>query len=202
MQSRRYSHTRRLPTSKKQEEKKALKKATLSVTAKAKARSAKKEAKSEGGKDASMDIDKPADAAQTPKKKDGDGDVQMGDNKDKDKKPDSALKIEIKDGDNKDKDKDDKDKDKEKEKEKEKEPDFQVLTNPARVTVAQQPLISYDKNQRYIPVKKRLWGVVMLKDMKSTESEELVVTSAPKVGIPGIGDDEPEPPEPFEYTRN
>lgn len=101
-----------------------------------------------------------------------------------------------------DKDKDVKGADKEKEKEKEKEPDSEVLKNPARVTAAQQPLITYDKAQRYIPVKSRLWGIVILKDGKPDEGEELVVTSAPKIGIPGISDDEPEPPEPFEFLRN
>jgi hypothetical protein len=43
--------------------------------------------------------------------------------------------------------------------------------------------------------------VVILKDTKPNEGEDLVVLSAPKIGVPGISDDEPEPPEPFEFTR-
>jgi hypothetical protein len=39
----------------------------------------------------------------------------------------------------------------------------------------------------------------MLRDSRPTDAEEWVVAKPPKVGIPGISDDEPEPPAPFEY---
>jgi len=197
---------------KKVEEKKKLKTATLSVTAKAKARVIKRQSSTLGLNKADMDTnadDADTPANKTPKdsklpaaKKDGDGDADMkGSTKDgKDTKDSSSSKDDDKDKKKDDKDKNDKD-DKEKVKEKEKdEPNFETLKNPTRVTAAQQPLISYAK-QRYLPVKKRLWGIVVLKDTTPEFAEDLVVPVVPKIGIPGIGDDEPEPPEPFEFTR-
>jgi hypothetical protein len=47
----------------------------------------------------------------------------------------------------------------------------------------------------------KLAGFVMLRDTRPGEAEDFVVEKAPKIGIPGISDDEPEPPEPFEFLR-
>jgi len=41
----------------------------------------------------------------------------------------------------------------------------------------------------------------MLKDSRPDEAEDFVVHNAPKIGVPGISDDEPEPPAPFEFKR-
>jgi hypothetical protein len=41
----------------------------------------------------------------------------------------------------------------------------------------------------------------MLKDKQPSENEEIVVTNQPKVGVPGISDDEPDAPKPFTFTR-
>jgi len=40
----------------------------------------------------------------------------------------------------------------------------------------------------------------MLRDKQPNEEEVLITPNQPKVGIPGISDDEPQPPQPFEYT--
>jgi len=102
----------------------------------------------------------------------------------------------------KDEKKEDEEKRKEKEEDKKKEePDFEELKNPSRVTWAQHRLIGYDAQQRYIPLKQKLFGIVMLKDGRPNEPQQFVVPTAPKIGIPGISDDEPEPPEPFQFLR-
>jgi len=76
------------------------------------------------------------------------------------------------------------------------------LSNPARVTWKQQAVLSFEKTQRYVPVKAKLCpGVVMLRDTTPKEDEDIVESAAPKIGVPGISDDEPEPPEPFEFLR-
>jgi len=69
------------------------------------------------------------------------------------------------------------------------------------VTAAQQKFITWEPNQRYIPIKKQLAGIVMLRDSRPDDPEKIVITKAPTVGIPGISEDEPEPPEPFTFTR-
>jgi len=98
-----------------------------------------------------------------------------------------------------------KDKDKKEEKKPEEkkpeEPPFETLHNPARVTAAQQKFITWESEQRYIPIKKQLAGIVMLRDTRPEDPEKIVITKAPTVGIPGISEDEPEPPEPFTFTR-
>jgi len=50
-------------------------------------------------------------------------------------------------------------------------------------------------------LKKKLAGIVMLSDTQQDQAEEFVVPTPPKIGIPGISDDEPEPPAPFQFTR-
>jgi len=86
-------------------------------------------------------------------------------------------------------------------KKKPEEPPFETLHNPARVTAAQQRFITWETDQRYIPIKKQLAGIVMLRDTRPEDPEKIVITKAPTVGIPGISEDEPEPPEPFTFTR-
>lgn len=82
------------------------------------------------------------------------------------------------------------------------EPTSEALSNPARVTWAQQHVLSFDATQRYVPVKRRLTaGVTMLQDTTPDEEEDIVVPKPIKIGVPGVDADEPEPPEPFEFTR-
>lgn len=173
---------------KKAAAKKKVKKATLSVTAKAKAKAAKK--KSEA--DAKMDEGEDEDAEMT----DGLKDVKDKDDKDKDTDKAKDKEEEKKEGEAKEEEE-------KKEKEKKKpEAKFEVLENPARVTWKQKSVMSYDKTQRYQPVKKVLCpGVAMLRDSSPDEAEDIVVVKAPKIGVPGISDDEPEAPKPFEFLR-
>lgn len=91
----------------------------------------------------------------------------------------------------------------EKKEEKKPEPEFEILSNPARVTFKQRLVVSFSQTEdsRYIPVKKALSGIVMLRDRKQGDAEELVVPKPPKIGVPGVSDDEPNPPEPFEFLR-
>ncbi|XP_062191510.1 26S proteasome non-ATPase regulatory subunit 1 homolog A-like [Phragmites australis] len=97
------------------------------------------------------------------------------------------------------------------------EPTFQILTNPARVVPAQEKFIKFLQGSRYEPVKAAPSGFVLLRDLKPTEAEELVATDAPSTAATnasaapapseqGSGsaamavDEEPQPPQPFEYT--
>lgn len=126
-------------------------------------------------------------------KKDTDGDVSMNT---EDKKASVVSPADKKDGPNEDKKADE---DKKAIEEKKPEAESEVLQNPSRVTWAQQKYISYDNTQRYQPIKSKLWGIVMLRDTQPGEAEDFVVAKPPKVGIPGVSDDEPEPPAAFEY---
>ncbi|CAO2206165.1 unnamed protein product [Urochloa humidicola] len=94
------------------------------------------------------------------------------------------------------------------------EPTFQLLTNPARVIPAQEKFIKFLEESRYEPVKAAPSGFVLLRDLKPTEAEELVLTDAPSTAAtnsaPGASaseqgsamsvDEEPQPPPAFEYT--
>ncbi|XP_073279347.1 26S proteasome non-ATPase regulatory subunit 1 homolog A-like [Primulina huaijiensis] len=101
------------------------------------------------------------------------------------------------------------------EKKAEPEPCFEILTNPARVIPAQEKIIKFLEESRYIPVKSAPSGFVLLKDLRPHEPEQLSLTDAPSsttsnaggssAGQPGSAsamavDDEPAPPQPFEYT--
>ncbi|KAJ0555249.1 putative armadillo-like helical, 26S proteasome regulatory subunit RPN2 [Helianthus annuus] len=101
----------------------------------------------------------------------------------------------------------------EKEKKAEPEPTFEILTNPARVVPAQEKFIKFLEDSRYAPVKAATSGFVLLKDLRPTEPEVLALTDAPTsttagataTAQPGSAaamavDDEPQPPQPFEYT--
>jgi 26S proteasome regulatory subunit N2 len=149
---------------KKAEEKKVVKTSTLSVTAKAKARAKKKGA---DGNDMDTSDDKTTPAA-TPRPGDtpknvGAAAATAGTDT---KLPEGAAGSAAKDGDTvmateTDK-KDEKtatetktkeEADKKAAEEKKPEPEFEVLTNPSRVTWAQQKHITYDAAQRYQPIK-------------------------------------------------
>lgn len=103
------------------------------------------------------------------------------------------------------------------EKKAEPEPSFEILTNPARVVPAQEKVIKFLEESRYIPVKPAPSGFVLLKDLRPNEPEELSLTDAPSstaaaanaggstTGQQGSAsamsvDEEPAPPQPFEYT--
>jgi 26S proteasome regulatory subunit N2 len=84
---------------------------------------------------------------------------------------------------------------------KEPEAPFEILSNPSRVTLAQGQGLTCQAGQRYSTQKKRVFGFVLLSDSTPNEAEEIVSTKAPKFSTPGVSSDEPDPPEPFEFTR-
>ncbi|CAI9117777.1 OLC1v1019260C2 [Oldenlandia corymbosa var. corymbosa] len=100
------------------------------------------------------------------------------------------------------------------EKKAEPEPTFETLTNPARVVPAQEKFIRFKEDSRYVPVKAASSGFVLLRDLRPDEPEVLALTDAPSstaanAGAPAAAqqgaaamavDDEPAPPQPFEYT--
>ncbi|KVI08364.1 26S proteasome regulatory complex, non-ATPase subcomplex, Rpn2/Psmd1 subunit [Cynara cardunculus var. scolymus] len=101
----------------------------------------------------------------------------------------------------------------EKEKKAEPEPAFEILTNPARVVPAQEKYIKFLEDSRYVPVKAAASGFILVKDLHPTEPELLSLTDAPSSttgGAPATTqpgsttgmavDDEPQPPQPFEYS--
>ncbi|CAG8442804.1 7968_t:CDS:10 [Ambispora gerdemannii] len=82
---------------------------------------------------------------------------------------------------------------------KKKEESFEVLENMARVLPAQLQYISFKEDSRYIPVKKGIvGGILMMKDQKPDELEELILPSAPAANESAEEEEAP-PPEPFEY---
>jgi len=101
------------------------------------------------------------------------------------------------------KEKEEKEKEVEKEKENEKEkeePEFEILSNPARVTLRQKTFITFDVDDRYSPVKTDdLFGIVLLKDNKPELPEEFVSPAKAPTTDSIEDEDEPEPPEPFEF---
>ena len=85
----------------------------------------------------------------------------------------------------------------------------ETLSNPTRVTGPQAKLTSFPKGQRYSSVKyhregskiRQLSGFVVLKDSTPDALEEIVVSKVPRFSTPGVSGDEPQPPEPFAFTR-
>ncbi|XVE84764.1 hypothetical protein DITRI_Ditri17bG0038900 [Diplodiscus trichospermus] len=101
------------------------------------------------------------------------------------------------------------------EKKAEPEPSFETLTNPARVVPAQEKFIKVLEDSRYVPVKLAPSGFVLLRDLRPDEPEVLSLTDAPASTASTAGgsaggqhssssamavDDEPQPPQAFEYT--
>ncbi|XP_061364757.1 26S proteasome non-ATPase regulatory subunit 1 homolog A-like [Gastrolobium bilobum] len=97
------------------------------------------------------------------------------------------------------------------EKKSEPESSFEILTNPARVVPAQEKYIKFLQESRYVPVKSATSGFVLLKDLRPTEPEVLSLTDTP-ISAAGVSaaapqssasvmavDEEPQPPQPFEY---
>jgi len=166
----------------KEKEKEKVSTAILSTTA-------KKQAKSKAGGAAPMEVDTPA----VEEKKDSKAGEKEEEKKKEEKKKDEEKK-------------DEKKKDEEK-KEKKEEPKFELLTNPARVIVEQRNVMDMPADCRYSSVWKRqaLGGFLVLKDTKHGEEEELIEVLKPAIAADdkaaGAEEEEPSPPEPFEYTE-
>lgn len=99
------------------------------------------------------------------------------------------------------------------EKKSEAEPSFEILTNPARVVPPQEKFIKFLEDSRYVPVKTAASGFVLLKDLHPNEPEELSLTDTPSLAAGGsaagqqgsalamaVDEEEPAPPQPFEYN--
>jgi len=82
-----------------------------------------------------------------------------------------------------------------------KEPNFTNLANPARVLVAQKKFVAMPAECRYEPVSKKLFGVVMLRDLQPGTEAELVKVEIPATAAPPKEEEEPPAPEPFEYVE-
>lgn len=86
------------------------------------------------------------------------------------------------------------------------EPLFEMLPNLSRVVPQQSYVTSVPETSRYRLVKKgRVTGILLLKDTKPGEAEEIIEMSTPEVkaaGSDAAGEEkEPSPPEPFEYVE-
>ncbi|EOA39573.1 hypothetical protein CARUB_v10008193mg [Capsella rubella] len=105
------------------------------------------------------------------------------------------------------------------EKKVEPEATFEMLVNPARVVPSQEKYIKLMEESRYVPVKLAPSGFVLLRDLRPHEPEVLSLTDAPtSTASPAGGaaatgqgqqattasamavDDEPQPPQAFEYA--
>merc|ERR1712226_624802 len=166
---------------KKKEDKEKVATAVLSITAKQKkkdAAAAKKAAS--GGASGAASSDKPEKMDVEEEKKDTGGE----------KKEATDAK-----------------KDEEKKEEKKPDPTFDVLNNPARVMKPQLQVISLEQPARYKPVKDiSIGGIIMMKKIggeggAADEEEEEIVKPVEIKRELGDVEEEPEPPEPFEYTE-
>jgi 26S proteasome regulatory subunit N2 len=83
----------------------------------------------------------------------------------------------------------------------EKEEDFQMLPNLSRVVSAQVKVVSFPDKSRYELLKNECVGILLAKDLKPGEKEEIVEFSVKEVKPAEDGDKEPSPPEPFEYNE-
>ena len=92
---------------------------------------------------------------------------------------------------------------KEKEKEDKKdEPNFEILQNPCRVVRPQLNLISLEEPTKHKPVKDlSIGGIIMVKRIDGSEENEAIVEPVTIAKAVVDSEDEPEPPEPFEYTE-
>eukprot|EP00759_Apiculatamorpha_spiralis_P051341 PhF_6_TR518/c0_g1_i1/m.306/K03032/PSMD1, RPN2; 26S proteasome regulatory subunit N2 len=76
------------------------------------------------------------------------------------------------------------------------EPTFEILENPARVTLSQTDVVVLESSTRYKILKSVPVGVCVLVDKTPDVPEELVQEIRPLTGDDG---DEPKPPEPFTW---
>ncbi|XP_046642408.1 26S proteasome non-ATPase regulatory subunit 1-like [Daphnia pulicaria] len=115
--------------------------------------------------------------------------------------PSAAEKMEVDEQPSSEKSADDKKVKEEKEKPKE-EPNFEILSNPARVVRQQLKVVSMAENSKYIPLKDiGIGGIIVMRYGQTDQPEELVEPVA-AMGPKVEEEAEPEPPEPFEYIED
>lgn len=162
----------------KKEEKEKVSTAILSITAKAKARQKK------DTKDEAMEVD---DAKTTKKEEKVESEKSSEKDVDESEKNGAEIKKETN----------------ESEKKKE-EPDFEIIDNPARTMPAQLKKLTLPAEYRYSPLKSvDVGGIIVMRDLKESEPEELIEPLPASAALTGSDEgDEPEPPEPFEFTED
>merc|ERR1712026_214525 len=98
--------------------------------------------------------------------------------------------------------KDDK-KEKEKEKEEKKEePSFEILQNPCRVVRPQLNVISLEEPSKFKAIKdSSIGGIIMVKRVDGGDENEAIVEPVTIKKALVESEDEPEPPEPFDYIE-
>jgi 26S proteasome regulatory subunit N2 len=86
-----------------------------------------------------------------------------------------------------------------KKKKREPEPASFTCGNPSRITPSQESVVSFDLQQRYVPVRAvgKAVGIIMLQDTMPSESEDVANVEAPAAAGQ---EEESEPPQPFEWT--
>lgn len=182
---------------KKDKAKEKVETAVLSITAKQKKKEAEKKKEEE-----KMEVDEKADASTEKASTSTAKDTEKKEDKKDDKKDKDGKKEGDKDG-KKDGEKEEKKDEEEKEKKKESEPNFQMLSNPARTMMAQLKVLSMPEGIKYVPLKDiSHGGLVLLRNVKPEENEEIVepvIAGGPKVEDE---EEEPGPPEPFEWTED
>merc|ERR1719360_135408 len=93
--------------------------------------------------------------------------------------------------------------DSKKETEKKEEATFDILQNPCRVVRPQLNVISIEEGNKYKTIKDlNIGGIILVKRIDGGDENEAIVepVSIDKKGLVE-SEDEPEPPEPFEYTE-
>jgi len=176
---------------KKKEDKEKVATAVLSITAKQKKKDAAAAKKAAGGGTSGA-----ASSSDKPEKMDVEEEKKDAGSEKKDKVEGAGEKKEATDP----------KKDEEKKEEKKPDPTFDVLNNPARVMKPQLQVISLEQPARYKPVKDiSIGGIIMMKKIDgeggaADEEEEIVKPVEIKREL-GDVEEEPEPPEPFEYTE-
>lgn len=177
---------------KKEREREKVSTAILSITAKAKKKEASKKDKQQGGVE-KMDVDdEPAAAVSKTTKDSKDKRSSQEDLKKKEgvAAAASASSSKIPREASKDAREEDKEKD---------EPNFEILSNPARVLRQQLKVVTMPEGSRYRPTKDvQIGGIIMMSDSRPSEPEDLI---EPVTAYCSKVEEEKEldPPEPFEY---
>merc|ERR1712107_176884 len=87
------------------------------------------------------------------------------------------------------------------------EPNFELLSNPARVMKAQLKVVSLEEGSKYRPMKDlSIGGVIMLDRAELGADEKKRLVEPILVNKAGASkedeEEEPTPPEPFQYTED
>ena len=85
-----------------------------------------------------------------------------------------------------------------------------ALSNTSRVVPAQERLIRWDEKGRYQPIKRAGAGILIVRDTRPEEPTEVALRlpepeaapPAPAAALPVVEEEEPAPPEAFEFTED